>query len=632
MPTPVWTGKHLLHPEFDDHYGVDDGGFGEAVHVFADAVDLEARFSRGGSHQVGDLGLGSGRNLLTVWSLFERVAPAGSRLTIHTFERDMLSWDHAFAALLHCWQQTPDSLKQRLDGLLDRMKQLRNSWPTPLPAVSELQSGRSHVQIVAWVGDAAANVPLLDAELDHWCLDGFSPASNPEMWTAELLHAVAERTRPGGTASTYTAAGHVRRALQDGGFAVERVRGFGRKRQMVRADRVEGGRIRRQPASRYPIPPGRPPGRVAIIGAGIAGCSVARELAERGIASEVFDAVGPAAGASGNRWGLLQPLPNLGDSPVGDWTTRAFAWTRARAHAWGLPWKEVQVARYGEKAAYAQRLLDELPWGAALEAPDRITDAPAGVILGIRTAAVIPPVEWCSKLLEHPAITLHAPHRVEALRPGWFIDEAGPFDTVVLANSWAARELVPNLDLYPVRGQLLHLPATSTSHQQTRALCGSVYLLPAADADHLLGATYDRDDMDPELRSTDSAWLWEELIQSVPDMASHLEPPTPSTAGRVSWRGVTPGRLPFVGPIDDPNAVRASFTANKQARPCFQSSAYHPGLWVSAGHGSRGLSGGPFAAKVLCDLILGCSPPLPEQTKDAVHPSRTTVTRLRARI
>jgi tRNA U34 5-methylaminomethyl-2-thiouridine-forming methyltransferase MnmC len=44
---------------------------------------------------------------------------------------------------------------------------------------------------------------------------------------------VARHTAPGGTFATYTAAGHVRRALAEAGFAVERCPGFGRKRHMT---------------------------------------------------------------------------------------------------------------------------------------------------------------------------------------------------------------------------------------------------------------------------------------------------------------------------------------------------------------------------------------------------------------
>ena len=49
------------------------------------------------------------------------------------------------------------------------------------------------------------------------------------------MRQVADHTAPGGTAATYTAAGFVRRGLQDAGFEVARAPGYGRKRHMTRA-------------------------------------------------------------------------------------------------------------------------------------------------------------------------------------------------------------------------------------------------------------------------------------------------------------------------------------------------------------------------------------------------------------
>jgi tRNA U34 5-methylaminomethyl-2-thiouridine-forming methyltransferase MnmC len=45
---------------------------------------------------------------------------------------------------------------------------------------------------------------------------------------------VANHTAKGGTFATYTAAGHVRRALASAGFRVERTPGFANKKHMTR--------------------------------------------------------------------------------------------------------------------------------------------------------------------------------------------------------------------------------------------------------------------------------------------------------------------------------------------------------------------------------------------------------------
>jgi tRNA U34 5-methylaminomethyl-2-thiouridine-forming methyltransferase MnmC len=82
-------------------------------------------------------------------------------------------------------------------------------------------------------GDARATLPDWDGRADAWFLDGFAPARNPALWEPALMIAVARHTAPGGSCASFTAAGHVRRALAAAGFAVDRRPGFGRKRHMT---------------------------------------------------------------------------------------------------------------------------------------------------------------------------------------------------------------------------------------------------------------------------------------------------------------------------------------------------------------------------------------------------------------
>jgi tRNA U34 5-methylaminomethyl-2-thiouridine-forming methyltransferase MnmC len=82
------------------------------------------------------------------------------------------------------------------------------------------------------VGDARETLPQWQGRADAWFLDGFSLAKNPELWSPDLMAEVARHTAPQGTFATYTAAGHVRRALAEAGFTVDRRPGHGRKRHM----------------------------------------------------------------------------------------------------------------------------------------------------------------------------------------------------------------------------------------------------------------------------------------------------------------------------------------------------------------------------------------------------------------
>lgn len=374
-----------------------------------------------------------------------------------------------------------------------------------------------------------------------------------------------------------------------------------------------------------------PPGTVLVVGAGIAGTTAARLIAESGRQVVVVEAEAPAAGASGNPWGLLQPLPNLGSSPLGAWVTRGFHEGRTLAARLGLPWHPTRVARYARTQKvrrHAARLLEELDWGPDLEDPAQLTGVPSGAVLGL-PGAVIPPAAWCTALLDHPAITVvrgavTALHREDDLWHAIVGDESTHRGVAaIVASGPDATALVPELQLHRVRGQLIEVAATESTAPIPRALCGAGYLLPARDGRHVLGATYQRDDLDPHLRDADTAHLRERLTTTIPvDLG-------PTVGGRVAWRAVTEGRLPLVGPVVDTARAAESLTPSKRTRPWISQDALVPGLFVSVGHGSRGLVGAPLAASVLVAALAGQVPELAPDVADAVHPGRQVVARLR---
>ena len=52
------------------------------------------------------------------------------------------------------------------------------------------------------------------------------------------MQEVATHTKTGGSFATYSASGSIRRSLQDVGFKIERVTGFGRKRHMTKGTKL----------------------------------------------------------------------------------------------------------------------------------------------------------------------------------------------------------------------------------------------------------------------------------------------------------------------------------------------------------------------------------------------------------
>lgn len=69
--------------------------------------------------------------------------------------------------------------------------------------------------------------------------DPFSPKVNPQCWTKEYFAWAYRHLSLNGILTTYSAAGHVRRAMAAAGFFVARAQGFGRKREMTVAAKKE---------------------------------------------------------------------------------------------------------------------------------------------------------------------------------------------------------------------------------------------------------------------------------------------------------------------------------------------------------------------------------------------------------
>ena len=208
--------------QFGDFYYSRADGRDECRHVFLAGNGLPERFAAGRDFVIGELGFGTGLNFIETWSAFEAAAPEGARLAFHSFELYPLKRAE-MARALAAW---PD--------LADKASRLVSAWPdAPAGDIRlEFQAASRSVSLRIHAGPALDRLEAARIEADAWYLDGFSPARNPDMWSAELMRLVAARTATGGTFATYSAAGWVRRNLQAAGFAVEKRPGHAGKRAM----------------------------------------------------------------------------------------------------------------------------------------------------------------------------------------------------------------------------------------------------------------------------------------------------------------------------------------------------------------------------------------------------------------
>jgi len=199
---------------FGDTYFSAADGLAESLHVFLQGNALPERLRDG--FRIAELGFGSGLNAVSVARLWSGMGAPG-RLIYTSFEAFPIA-PRDMARALGLWPELA-------------------AWSSPL--IEAWSAGRRrialpNIDLSVEIGDARRSLPLWDGLADAWFLDGFSPSRNPELWEDTLLAEVARHTAPGGTVATYSAAGHVRRALSAAGFAVERTAGCGRKRHMTR--------------------------------------------------------------------------------------------------------------------------------------------------------------------------------------------------------------------------------------------------------------------------------------------------------------------------------------------------------------------------------------------------------------
>ncbi len=206
---------------YDDVYHSRHGTQAQARHVFIAGNDLPVRWQGRESFTIFETGFGLGLNFMTSWQTWRNDPQASRMLHFVSVEKHPLaSTDLAQAHAV--WPE-----------LAEFSEALLSCWPSLVAGEHRFEFDGGRVVLVLNFGDAVEILPSLDVGADAFYLDGFSPAKNPELWSPEICRLLARQARTGATLATWSVAGHVRQALLDAGFEVEKRPGFAGKRQML---------------------------------------------------------------------------------------------------------------------------------------------------------------------------------------------------------------------------------------------------------------------------------------------------------------------------------------------------------------------------------------------------------------
>src|SRR5688572_18613227 len=343
---------------------------------------------------------------------------------------------------------------------------------------------------------------------------------------------------------------------------------------------------------------------VVVIGGGIIGCAVARELARRGVAVRLFEARTVGAGATRASAGILAPYIEGHDRGLlFDLGIRSLAmyddFVREVSDESGLAveYRRCGTLEIATDAATAARLRQvaagdpHLQWLDPSEAHGHepaLASPIDGAVLArehayVSVPALMDALAWAA--LRH-GVQIEAAHRVTGIRVS---QDAATISTedgtswsagavVVAAGSWSGLLDVDDgaaSAVRPVRGQLLrlHWRGAPLKHIVWGPDC---YVVPWENNTVLVGATVEDVGFDERTTAAGVRDLLDAVCELLPEAwrATFIE-------ARVGLRPATPNGLPFLGP---------SSTSER--------------IVYATGHYRNGILLAPLTAQVIADWVV----------------------------
>ncbi|WP_432472019.1 FAD-dependent 5-carboxymethylaminomethyl-2-thiouridine(34) oxidoreductase MnmC [Amphritea sp. HPY] len=397
---------------------------------------------------------------------------------------------------------------------------------------------------------------------------------------------------------------------------------------------------------------------VLIIGTGIAGCSTAYSLAQRGWKVMLIDRNDSIAQeGSGNRQGALyaklpvQPIPASQIHLAGflyssNFLTRELPDDRNIWSPCGLlqiaandkeQQKQVDLVASGN---YPRSLVQHLSQAEASQvAGTSVTNSG----LFFPDAGWVTPPLLCQWLNQHPNITLKLSQEVtqleyDAVRKQWsaLSDQSiiGKASVAVVASAADSARFVQlnHLPLQKIRGQVSIAKTDDTTTKLNTVLCSEGYISPAKEDRFCFGATFDLKDEGTDIRPDGHSHNIGKIADMAPDLAVSITQSTPVDQfhGRVAFRCASPDKLPIVGPApvfdafcEDYAKLRNDRTIKIETPP-----QHYPGLYVNLAHGSKGLITGPISGEIIAAMLENETLPIANELIDKLNPARFIIKNL----
>ena len=639
IPELVWVNpKAPYSKEYTDRYYSEGSPEDECRHVYLAANGLPDRWIYSNERRfiIAEIGFGFGLNFILSASLHTKLK-IQTHLHYIAFEKSPPSREQAqrFFSNFH-------ELKAFSDIFLRKI-------PTPIRGCHRIQFSEN-ITLDLHYGDVRneiSNYYTNRLKISAWFIDGFSPKNNPSIWNHFICKKISQLSSQGTTLSSYSAAGSFRRNLISNGFDVKKTTGYGRKRHMTVAKFTNSKHLAETEKNKNETTES-----VTIIGAGIAGCAAALALKRRHIPVQLFESEGLEA-LTQNRISLFALRPRLyrDISPESEFYLHSYLYTLRQLNLYSqnkdIGWnktgliqlegalnKRDKFSQETYSSVYPSSIFNYLTNEQARELSK--LDLSAGGLY-FPDGGFVETAKLCSFYLEAKEISKNYSTPVKSINytdGKWTLYSAEQTEiaqsrTVIIANSHCLTQFNQTgfLPISVSHGYSNWLEATSKRCKLTHVICGNKTIFPTTshrDNSNLVAATYDKS----LTKSSKLKAAKENMSGANQAFTGQYFLLNKNKDSEIGTRCGTPDRVPYIGRVPKyAHTIRDLAHLRRDAKAEFNiaDECFFPNLYISAGHGSNGLSTSSFGAEILASLINGDPVPISKQHLSVTCPSRVII-------
>jgi len=422
--------------------------------------------------------------------------------------------------------------------------------------------------------------------------DGFAPQRNKEMWSAEVFHFLSKLSHEKTTYSTFSSSKIVSDGLTQKGFIAQKDKGFGDKRYMIKATWKKESNKKNKPRKK----------EVAVIGAGIAGCTLAKKLVDKGHIVTIFEKNdGVDKGPSSFEALVVYPRLSAFNTPYSHFCLQSYLYSTRYYDAlktshWNktgvllLDFDEATHKKF--KALRNARRDEKIFKKLSKEEADKLAgiSVPTGGLY-FKEAGWINAKTYIEDLLNISQINFVQQEVKKISKTKVYLEDSEySFDHVCICSSFESSKLINLKGIEKKRGQITYLRKNSDIANLKIPICAEGYLSPTSKKFLVTGSTYSD--------SFNDTVTLEDDLKNVQKLQLITDQKVKVLDSDFGYRSTTKDHLPLVGKSND--------------------------IFISICHGSRGTTSAPISAQFICDLIDGSPPIFGKEMIKSLNPERFT--------